>query len=350
MKIAALVSGGVDSAVALELARRQGHEVTAFYLKIWLEEKAAYLGQCPWEEDLLYVQSLTARAGVPLQIVNLQEAYWQKVVTYLLAEARAGRTPNPDILCNQQIKFGSFFEAIGQEYDKIITGHYAEVREESGDYHLLTTPDPIKDQTYFLAFLNQAQLARTWFPLAGYTKAEIRALADQFDLPNKHRPDSQGICFLGKIKYREFLNLELGKKSGALVEWESGKIVGQHDGFWFYTRGQRQNIRLSGGPWFVVKKDPAQNIVYISKHYRAEDWLRNQFSVTDLHWIVSPPLAGQTLRVKVRHGPHAYPCHWDMTEGQMTVQIDGSDQGLAEGQFAVFYADRECLGGGVITG
>ncbi len=200
MKIAVLLSGGVDSSVALRLVKQAGHrDIAAFYLKIWLEDELAYLGNCPWEEDLKYTRAVCEQAGVPLNVVSLQTEYQERVVSAAVEELRAGRTPSPDIWCNQRIKFGLFCEKIDPGFDKIVSGHYAQV-EERGVLRLLKrSPDPVKDQTYFLCALNQKQLGRLWFPIGHLRKDGVRRLAREYDLPNRDRKDSQGICFLGKI-------------------------------------------------------------------------------------------------------------------------------------------------------
>ena len=231
MKIAVLVSGGVDSSVALQLLKNQGHELTAFYLKIWLEDELSFLGNCPWQEDLQYVEGVCQKLAVPLRVVSLQKEYWEHVVSYTINQVKAGYTPNPDILCNQQVKFGAFYDVIGDEFDKVATGHYAQVFEENGMFFLMQAPDPIKDQTYFLSHLNQKQLSRALFPIGHLTKEHVRALAQEFDLPNKQRKDSQGICFLGKLKFDEFLAFHLGKKPGDLIEIETGERVGNSSRF-----------------------------------------------------------------------------------------------------------------------
>jgi len=221
MKIAVLTSGGVDSSVALRLLKDEGHDLTAFYLKIWLEDELAYLGDCPWEEDLDYVRQICDQIDVPLEVVPMQKEYWERVVQYTVAEAKAGRTPNPDILCNQQIKFGQFYEVIDDSFEKVATGHYANVEETDKDFVLKRAPDPIKDQTYFLAQISQEQLSRAMFPIGKYKKEEVRELARKFDLPNQDRKDSQGICFLGKIPFREFLKHHLDEMAfGFLVLYD----------------------------------------------------------------------------------------------------------------------------------
>lgn len=357
MKVAVLVSGGVDSSVALRLLQEQGHEVTAFYLKIWLEDETSYLGSCPWEDDLSYVRQVCDQSGVPLFIVPLQKEYHDEVVSYVLREVQAGRTPNPDMLCNKHIKFGLFLKHIDQVFpgmfDKIASGHYAQVREHNGTYYLVQSPDVIKDQTYFLAALNQQQLSRLLFPIGHLTKQEVRAKAQEFDLANKDRKDSQGICFLGKLKFEEFLRHYLGDRMGELIDYESGNVVGQHKGFWYYTIGQRHGIGLSGGPWYVVSKDATANQVFVSRTYYAEDKQRVAFQVRDCTWLTHTLDLSRPLRVKLRHGPLSYACNVARQEGdesKLQVRLlDGNDQGIAAGQFAVFYDRDVCLGSGVIV-
>ncbi len=378
MKIAVLVSGGVDSSVALRLLKEAGHDVTAFYLKIWLEDELSYLGNCPWEEDLKVVRQVCEQAGVPVEVVSLQKEYWDEVIAYTLSEVKAGRTPNPDMLCNQRIKFGAFYNKISPEFEKVATGHYARSEAECAKraaepgknqhwqrsdengfiYFLKKSSDPIKDQTYFLAHLSQEQLKRALFPLGPYTKAEVRELAHQFNLPNADRKDSQGLCFLGKINFNDFLRHHLGERKGDLIEEETRKKVGEHSGFWYYTLGQREGLGLSGGPWYVVRKDPPTNTVFISREYHApkNSKHRDTIRVEKLSWIAGVPPVGAAvgatleLKVKVRHGPKEYGAkvHFDTPSSAM-VTLDESDQGLAPGQFIVFYDGEVCLGCGVMA-
>lgn len=350
MKIAVLVSGGVDSSVALRLLQQQGHQLTAFYLKIWLEDELSFLGTCPWEEDLAYVREVCKQANVPLEVISLQDAYWQEVVAYTIAEVKAGRTPNPDILCNQRVKFGAFLRVIGDEFDAVATGHYAQKEERDGVIYLVRSADEIKDQTYFLSHLDQAQLKRAMFPIGHLTKAQVRDYAAGFDLPNKQRKDSQGICFLGKLKFPDFIRHHLGERNGDFVEWETGKIVGKHKGYWFYTLGQRQGIGLAGGPWYVVSKDIATNTVHISRNYFSDEKERNVFTIASTNWIPHKP-SKQSLFVKVRHGQRMVPAQIEeLTSDRHRVTLTEHDQALAPGQFAVLYDDRYCYGGGVIEG
>ncbi|MCF7900306.1 tRNA 2-thiouridine(34) synthase MnmA [Candidatus Babeliales bacterium] len=349
MKIAMLVSGGVDSSVALRLVKNQGHDVTAFYLKIWLEDELAYLGECPWQEDLDYAQKVCDQAGVELKVVSLQQAYHEKIVAYTIKTIKEGRTPNPDVLCNTMIKFGAFYDEVGKEYDAIATGHYAQVVKRDGIFYLHQTPDPIKDQTYFLSQLTPAQLSRVMFPIGEYKKSEVRELATLYDLPNKNRKDSQGLCFLGKIKFRDFVKHHVGTNPGQLVEYETGKVWGEHEGFWFYTVGQRQGIGLSHGPWYVVKTDPETNTVFISSHYKELEKTRDTFSIGHCNWFAGSAPHQTTLKVKLRHGPQEYTCSFSNNgDGTFFITLPEDDQGLAAGQFAVFYDNGLCLGSGVI--
>lgn len=351
-KVAMLASGGVDSSVALRLLHEQGHDITAYYLKIWLEDELAHLGECPWEEDLQYVRSICDQLGVPLKVVSLQREYWSRVIDYAIDELKQGRTPNPDIFCNRRIKFGSFFDHIDETYDKVATGHYARVAHEDGIARLKMAEDSFKDQTYFLAYLTQAQLERAMFPIGDYKKARVRELAESYELPNCKRKDSQGLCFLGTISFRDFVKHHLGEEAGDFIELETGKIIGQHKGFWFYTIGQRQGLGLSGGPWYVAEKDVDNNIVKISRNYHAIDKKRDNVEVTNFNWLSGfQPQVGDSFecRVKVRHGEETYQATVTMLEEDRAhVQLNRSDQGLAPGQFTVFYIDDTCIGGAMM--
>ena len=389
MKVALLLSGGVDSSLALRLLRDEGFDVTPFYLKIWLEDELSFLGECPWEEDLSYARAICDQLNLPLEVINLQREYRDAVVAYTISSVKAGRTPNPDILCNSRIKFGVFMDKIGAEFDMIASGHYARVLHQDERSLLFCAPDPIKDQTYFLAGLNQAQLKKAYFPLGLMDKTQVRQLAHEYDLATKARKDSQGICFLGKISFREFIKAQVGEKVGEIREHETGLLLGQHTGFWFYTIGQRQGLRLAGGPWYVVSKDTIQNIVYVSREYYTSDKARSSFFIEECNWIGNngPPdfdasnldpsrrhfmplsangkenqdvrqqktlMANDSennnimLEVKLRHGPNRHACQIVQSGDQIQVILADNDQGIAPGQFAVFYSGQQCLGGGVI--
>ena len=347
-----LLSGGVDSSVALARLNEQGYDITAFYLKIWLEDELSFLGDCPWEQDLSYARGVCDKLNIPLEVVPLQKQYHERIVAYTIAEVQAGRTPSPDVLCNTRIKFGAFLDAIGDRFDLVASGHYAQVvRAKDGSVSLQKSPDHIKDQTYFLAHLRSEQLARIVLPIGDLTKEQVRALAEKYDLPTKDRKDSQGICFLGKISFAEFIEHYLGTRPGDIIEEETGAVLGQHKGFWFHTIGQRKGLGLSGGPWFVVRKDTQSNRVYVSRNYFSKDKLRNQFVMRQMHWISGQRPEKQELRVKVRHGPHDQRAKLEWhDDGSAVVTLSERDQGLASGQFAVFYDEDICLGCGVIEG
>lgn len=349
MKVAVLLSGGVDSSVALNLVKREGkHDVTAFYLKIWLEDELAYLGDCPWEEDLKNARAVCEQAQVPLEIVSLQTEYQERIVSHVVRELQNGRTPSPDILCNQWIKFGLFFEKIDPRFEKVATGHYAQIVDANHRFLLKRSPDPVKDQTYFLSGLDQNQLGKLWFPIGHLQKQEVRELAKEYDLPNKNRKDSQGICFLGKIKYPDFVRFHLGDKRGDILDIETGKKIAEHDGVWYHTVGQRKGLGMSGGPWYVVRKDLQSNQVFVSHADRYQTHARKRFTVASVHWIGEEPQT-DNLQTKVRHGPHMEKCQLEqLSDHRLEVTLQTEDQGIAAGQSAIFYDGEICLGGGVI--
>ena len=347
-----MLSGGVDSSVALRLSRADSRdEITAYYLKIWLEDELAHIGECPWEEDLAFARAVCEQLDVPLRVVSLQEQYYQRVVSYTLAELRAGRTPSPDIFCNLRVKFGVFWDRVQDYCDFIATGHYARVRYEDGFYRLLKAPDPVKDQTYFLSHLTQQQLSRARFPVGELAKKQVRALAQQWNLPNRERKDSQGICFLGSIRYPQFVRHYLGQRPGEIVERETERVLGEHQGYWFHTIGQRHGLGLGNGPWYVVGKDVERNRIVVSHAEHVAEWMCSRFEVTDLSWIAEPADPALPLQVKLRHGPGTVAAQIDPTgSDRLTVRLAGPDRGVAPGQFAVFYSGDYCLGSGRISG
>lgn len=347
MKIAVLLSGGVDSSVALRMLKRKEHDLTAFYLKIWLQDEFSFLGECPWEEDIKFARGVCEQADVPFEVIPLQAEYWENVVSYTIDEIKEGRTPNPDIFCNSLIKFGRFYDKIDSSYEKIASGHYANVELMDDKYVLKSSPDPVKDQTYFLAYLTQAQLSRALFPIGKYRKSEVRKIAKEFSLPTQTRKDSQGICFLGQIKFKEFIRHHLGEIEGEIVNIDSNKVMGKHPGYYFYTIGQRSGLKLSGGPWFVVSKDVENNIVYVTKEDKSTRE-QHEFNVGKFNWISGDQPAKKDLKVKIRHGKNYLNCLLTMKNGEGIVRLEKPDSGIAPGQFAVFYDEDICLGGGVI--
>ncbi len=364
---AVLLSGGVDSSVALGLLREETSEpIEAYYLKVWLEDELSYLGNCPWQEDLSYAEAVAHAFGVPLRVVSLQREYHEKVVSYVLDELRLGRTPSPDLFCNADIKFKAFVEALPQEVGsagsglRIATGHYARLEAAAeagpGGPRLFRAPDPVKDQTYFLSRLSPEQLAGAHFPLGYFTKAEVRKRARRWNLPNRDRPDSQGICFLGKIRYRDFVGHHLGEKTGPIVDVATSNILGSHRGHWFYTPGQRQGLGLGGGPWYVVAKDVPENRVLVAHAETEGDLRTRRFAVRGINRLgTGRELLSEareiSMRLKVRHGPGFLSGRLEVDAGDPTrgiVELASPERGIADGQFAVFYLDDECIGSGII--
>jgi tRNA-specific 2-thiouridylase len=351
MSIAVLTSGGVDSSVALmRLVEEGAHDLTAFYLKIWLEDEMAFLGSCPWEEDIEFVRSICDVAGVPLEILSLQRAYLSTVVAYALSELEAGRTPSPDVMCNRMIKFGAFVDRVEDRFDRVASGHHARVEERDGQYHLLRGTDPKKDQTYFLCQLRQDQLARCQFPIGHLTKAQVREEARRLGLATADRPDSQGICFLGRVPFDDFVRHHLGERSGEIRQASTGKVLGHHRGTWFHTIGQRRGLGLGGGPWYVVGKDLDENALLVAHGDELAEYERRSFRIAIPHWIADPP-ARRDLEVKIRHGERLDRCTVSREkDGSLIVDFSSSsDPGIAPGQFAALYDGQECLGGGVIA-
>jgi tRNA-specific 2-thiouridylase len=347
MEVAVLLSGGVDSSVALRLLQEQGHRPRAFYLKVWLADDVFRFGDCPWQEDVEYAEAVCRSLGVSLRVLPMQREYRERVVDYMLEELRAGFTPSPDLFCNQRIKFGAFLDCIGEGYQRVATGHYARLAGEGDSLRLERSPDPVKDQTYFLAHLDRAQLGRALFPVGGLAKPQVRELARRWGLATRSRPDSQGICFLGRIDYRQFLRHYLGRRSGPILELESGRLLGEHPGHWYFTIGQRAGLGLAGGPWYVAAKDPLGNAVRVTHRLHLSARARDRYRVAPPHWIGQPAAPGRPLVVKLRHGPESIPATArPVPEGQggWEVHLGRKDPGIAPGQFTVFYDGQSCLG------
>lgn len=355
MKIAALISGGVDSAVAVHRLVEQGHDVTLFYIRIGLDVSEG--GGCSAEEDIEMCTAIAARYGLPLEIVSLHQEYWDNVMEYAIAAVKSGLTPNPDVMCNRMIKFGFFEERWGKNFDRTATGHYANTVEVDGITYLATAPDPVKDQTDFLARITYSQLTHLMFPIGDMPKSDVREVARRQKLPNAYRRDSQGICFLGKIDYNEFLRRHLGENPGDIVDIESGRRLGTHQGFWFHTIGQRKGLGLSGGPWYVVKKDVESNTVYVSRGYDTELQYGRRVHLDEMHWISGNPWEGIDAPVEIafknRHSPEFLTgVLTPLGDGEYMVESDTKIQGIAPGQYGVIYSRdcRLCYGSGIITG
>lgn len=354
MNIAALVSGGVDSSVMLYLLKEMGYNPTIFYIRIGMKEEEGFL-DCASEEDIELTTWLSRYFGLKMEIVPLHKEYWDNVIAYTLDTVKKGLTPNPDVMCNRLIKFGEFENHWGKDFDKISTGHYATIVEDHDKIWLGTAKDPIKDQTDFLAQITYKQLSKLMFPVGHLMKPEVRAIAHKVGMPSAHRRDSQGICFLGKVNYVDFLRKYIGEKEGNIVEFETGRILGKHKGFWFHTIGQRKGLGLSQGPWFVVKKETEENVVYVSNGYDPLSQYGSEIKLANLNLISGIPWPedqkSHSISFKIRHTP-------DFTKGIITcngdewnIQSSVPIAGIAAGQFGVIYNEEHtvCLGSGVIV-
>lgn len=354
MNIAALVSGGVDSSVTVPKLIEMGYRPTIFYIKIGMENEPGYL-DCPSEEDIEITTYIANRYDLKFEIVDLQKIYWERVIRYTLDAVKKGLTPNPDVMCNRMIKFGAFEEQYGKDFNLISTGHYARIKSIDNKKYLATSADKRKDQTYFLGQITQQQVNKLIFPIGDLQKSEVRKLAEEMKLPSANRPDSQGICFLGKINYNDFIRRYIGEKPGDIIEFETGKKLGQHKGFWFHTIGQRKGLGLSQGPWFVVKKDVENNIIYVSNGYDPIAQYGNTVELKHFHWINEKPdqdySSPQRIKFKIRHTP-------EFTGGTLVkkgdlyvIESDEKIAGIAAGQFGVIYneAAEICLGSGAIN-
>lgn len=353
MKIAALVSGGVDSSVVVRQLKEAGYDPTIFYIRIGMEDKDGYI-DCPAEEDIEITSYIAKKYGCKMEIVSLHEEYWENVVSYTIDAVKRGLTPNPDMMCNKLIKFGCFEQKWGHEFDKIATGHYATTTETNGKVYLSTAADKAKDQTYFLGQVDYLQISKLMFPIGRLLKSEVREIAAREGLPSALRKDSQGICFLGKINYNDFIRRYLGDRPGKIVNYETGEKIGTHNGYWFHTIGQRKGLGLSGGPWFVVKKDTRRNIIYVSNGYDPETQYGKIVNLQGFGFITEDPWGDfqdeKEITFKIRHTP-------EFTSGKLRkigdiYRIESEDkiQGIAAGQFGVIY-DKECklcLGSGMI--
>ena len=305
MNIAVLISGGVDSAVVVHQLCEQGYKPDLHYIKIGMEGEDS---SCTAEEDIELSRATARHYGLSLEVTDLQKEYWDMVVGYAIERVQKGLTPNPDVMCNRFIKFGAFEQRIGHSYDKVATGHYATNVERDGLMWLGTAKDPVKDQTDFLSQLSYSQLSHTIFPIGHLMKEEVRRIALEARLPSARRKDSQGICFLGKINYNDFLRKFLGEKEGKVIDIETGKVVGTHQGFWFHTIGQRKGLGLGGGPWFVVKKNIRKNIVFVAHGWDTQLQYGHDFRLADISLPKIPGRIHSRCLYASRYGTWAASC------------------------------------------
>ena len=348
-RIAVLLSGGVDSSVAVFELVNMGLTPDCFYIKIGPEEEKEW--DCTSEEDVEMASSVASKYGLRLQIVDCHKEYYDRVTRYTMEKVRAGCTPNPDVMCNRLIKFGAFNEKVGRDYDIIATGHYAQTAVIDGKKWLLTSPDPVKDQTDFLAQIEGWQLEKALFPIGHYMKDDVRRIAEREHLASAKRKDSQGICFLGKVNYNDYVRRYLGEQPGDVVELETNRKIGTHKGLWFHTVGQRHGLGFGGGPWFVVRKDIPRNVLFVSKGYNPATAYRRDFEVQDMHFLTEEmPLEHVTF--KIRHTPEFTSATMEhIDDNRYIVHSAKEIHGVAPGQFCVVYDEehRRCIGSAEIA-
>ena len=342
MKVFLGMSGGVDSAVSAYLLQSQGHEVIGVYMKNWSKNLPGM--KCPWAEDLADAKRVAVKLGIDFRVFDYEAEYKQKVVDYMLAEYQKGNTPNPDIMCNQEIKFKLFAEtAFEQGAEAIATGHYAKTR----GHDLIMAADANKDQTYFLYRIAPEVIKRTIFPVGDMQKPEVKALAEQIGLAVAHKPESMGVCFVGEANMRDFLAEFIETKPGEIRELETNELLGHHDGAIFYTIGQRHGLGLTTGlPFYVVRKDMDKNIVYVSRNLNSLSLWTNEVKLRDV--ILRRDIDdSKPLRARVRHRAPLVDAKFDSATD---ILIFADEQkSLTPGQSVVFYQDDICLGGGIIA-
>ena len=336
------MSGGVDSSLSAALLVEQGYSVTGVYMKNWTQDLPGM--RCPWADDLADAKRVAVGLGIDFKVFDFEREYKQKVVDYMIAEYQAGRTPNPDIMCNQEVKFRLFLDAALEDgADVIATGHYAVA--ENGV--LKQARDANKDQTYFLYRVSEAALQKTLFPLGEYTKPEVRQMAEARGLFTAGKKESMGICFVGQIGMREFLGQYVATTPGDIIDKQTGAALGRHDGAIFYTLGQRHGLDVGGGlPYYVAGKDMAKNEVYVTINLNDDNLWRTEIELTDLHWIGGQPSTpDQPLVARLRHRGQLKAC----TLRGTTLHLQDPERAVAPGQSAVIYSGQVCLGGGIVV-
>lgn len=346
------MSGGVDSSVTAALLKEQGYQVTGVYMKNWTQDLPGFV--CPWADDLADAKRVAVQLDIPFKVFDFQKEYKQQVVDYMIGEYQAGRTPNPDIMCNQEIKFDLFLKtALADGADMIATGHYARVgrSDASSAPSLLVGLDKNKDQSYFLYRVTSDALSKTLLPVGELTKPEVREQARKLGLATAEKKDSQGICFVGKIGIKEFLQNYVEAEPGDIIDKKTGAVIGQHDGAVFYTIGQRHGLHVGGGlPYYVVGKDMDKNLVYVTTDLNDENLWRDQLNLTQLHWINEPPIAKRTYQVRTRYRAPLVDCHITRLEGnEMELTLDEPERALTAGQSAVLYDGDRVVGGGIVV-
>jgi len=340
------LSGGVDSAVSAALLLRAGYEVEAAFMKNWSKTEGLIKNDCPWLEDRRDALRVAAFLNIPLKTFDFEKEYSEKVMEYFFKEYSEGRTPNPDVMCNKEIKFKLLYNAaMDAGFDYLATGHYAQILDDK----LVRSKDEFKDQTYFIYNLQKEQLHHILFPIGKYKKSEVRELAKKFKLPNAERRESMGLCFVGKVKLEDFLQQNIKTKAGEIVD-TSGKKVGTHNGVWNYTLGQRQGLKVGGdGPYFVVNKDIKKNELIVSKDQDDAQLMFSTVEVSAINWIDAPTKYPFKGLARFRHQQELQNVEVFKSDSETyTVKFKTAQRAVTSGQSIVFYKSKVCLGGGVI--
>ena len=334
------MSGGVDSSLTAALLVEQGHDVTGVYMKNWSEDLPGM--KCPWAEDLADAKRVAVQLGIDFLVFDFEKDYRDRVVQYMIDEYKRGRTPNPDIMCNQEIKFRLFFDtAVSHGAEYIATGHYARTK----DGQLLQAVDSDKDQTYFLYRVSKQALLKTIFPLGEYTKSQVREMAKQRNLWTAGKKESMGVCFVGRVGMRDFLGKYVETTVGNVIDRRLDKIIGKHDGAIFYTLGQRHGLELGGGlPYYVVGKNMSKNEVYVSQQLDSPEIWQKSIELDQLHWIDDAP-KNTDIEVRIRHRAPLIKASLNGSQ----LDLDEAQRAVTAGQSAVIYSGEECLGGGIIS-
>ena len=339
------MSGGVDSSVTAALLLKQGYDVTGVYMKNWSQDLPGF--ECPWKEDYQDAKRVAVQLGIPFKMYDFETQYRQRVVDYMLEGYRAGRTPNPDIMCNQEIKFKLFLEAaIADGADMIATGHYARIKNGQ----LLTGLDDNKDQSYFLYRVTEKALTRSLMPIGEYQKPQIREIAKELGLATAEKKDSQGICFVGKVGIKEFLQQFVTTEPGDIVD-QHKQVIGRHDGAIFYTIGQRHGLNVGGGlPYYVTGKDMQANIVRVTTDLQDPDLWSKTLRLTDVHWINQPPTEQEQLQVRTRYRAPLVPvAGMRYADDMLLLDLQEEIRAVTPGQSTVIYSGDRVLGGGIVV-
>jgi len=343
MKVYVGMSGGVDSSLTAALLVEQGYDVIGVYMKNWTTDLPGV--KCPWATDLADAKRVAVKLGIDFKVFDFEKDYKHKVVDYMIDEYKKGRTPNPDIMCNQEVKFKLFLDtALADGADMIATGHYA--RTENGVLKMAV--DGAKDQTYFLYRVTGEALAKTLFPIGQFKKTKVRELAAERGLSTATKKDSQGICFVGQVGIGDFLSLYVDQKPGNIIDKKSGKILGQHDGAIFYTLGQRHGLDLGGGlPYYIVGKDMDKNEVYVTTDLNDDTLWKKEIKLGDVHWINEAPKPGK-YQIRVRHQAKLVDAMLDFDAQDVVLNLEHPERAIASGQSVVIYDNEICIGGGII--